>query len=167
LRRAIRWKSKLTPPPDVISSRSSRQSSNRGCLNALNQLRKPGNVAIQFGQQQRSGFPPKPLFGLLRYPDTKARGLRVPRFLFRYAIALPMSAKGMKGRWVVYERRDGEFIFLSRLLTARAQPAFYDGAIFPNRPMNARLSIECARAPMEFQLKQRQSPKLNWMTSIK
>src|SRR5712671_4571689 len=134
---------------------------------ALNQLPKPSNVAIQFGQRQRRGLPPKSFFRPLRYSDTKARGLRVPRFLFRYAIALPMSAKGMKGRWVVCERRDGEFIFLSRLFTTRAQPAFYDGAIFPNRPMNARLSIECARAPMEFQLKQRQSPKLNRMTSIK
>jgi hypothetical protein len=27
----------------------------------------------------------------------------------------------MKGRWVVYERRNGEFIFLSRLFTTRAQ----------------------------------------------
>jgi hypothetical protein len=27
----------------------------------------------------------------------------------------------MKGRWVVYERRNGEFTFLSRLFTARAQ----------------------------------------------
>jgi len=27
----------------------------------------------------------------------------------------------MKGRWVVYERRNGEFIFLSRFFTTRAQ----------------------------------------------
>jgi hypothetical protein len=74
-----------------------------------------------FGQQQRRGLPPKSFFRPLRYPDTKARGLRVPRFLFRYAITLPMSAKRMKGRWVVYERRNGEFIFLSRLFTTRAQ----------------------------------------------
>ena len=65
--------------------------------------------------------PPKPLFRSLRYPGTKARGLRVPRFLFRYAITLPMSAKRTTGRWVVYERRDGEFIFLSRLFATRAQ----------------------------------------------
>jgi hypothetical protein len=32
-----------------------------------------------------------------------------------------MSAKRMKGRWVVYERRNGEFIFLSRLFTTRGQ----------------------------------------------
>ena len=32
-----------------------------------------------------------------------------------------MSAKRMKGRWVVYERRNGEFIFLSRFFTTRAQ----------------------------------------------
>jgi len=38
-----------------------------------------------------------------------------------YAIALAMSAKRTKGRWVVYERRKGEFIFLSRLFTTRAQ----------------------------------------------
>src|SRR5258708_29670275 len=87
---------------------------------ALNQLPKPSNVAIQFGQQQRRGLPPKSFFRPLRYPDTKARGLRVPRFLFRYAITLPMSAKRMKGRWVVYERRNGEFIFPSRLFTTRA-----------------------------------------------
>jgi len=31
-----------------------------------------------------------------------------------------MSAKRTK-RWVVYERRDGEFVFLSRLFTTRAQ----------------------------------------------
>jgi uncharacterized protein YegP (UPF0339 family) len=30
-------------------------------------------------------------------------------------------SKGTKGRWVVYERRNGEFIFLSRLFTTRAQ----------------------------------------------
>jgi hypothetical protein len=38
-----------------------------------------------------------------------------------YVITLPMSAKRTKGRWVVYERRNGEFIFLSRLFTTRAQ----------------------------------------------
>ncbi len=32
-----------------------------------------------------------------------------------------MSAKRMKGQWVVYERRNGEFIRLSRLFTTRAQ----------------------------------------------
>ena len=32
-----------------------------------------------------------------------------------------MSAKRIKGRWVVYERRNGEFIFLSRPFTTRAQ----------------------------------------------
>jgi hypothetical protein len=32
-----------------------------------------------------------------------------------------MSTKGTKGHWVVYERRNGEFIFLSRLFTTRAQ----------------------------------------------
>ena len=32
-----------------------------------------------------------------------------------------MSAKRMTGRWVVYERRNGEFIFPSRLFTTRAQ----------------------------------------------
>ena len=32
-----------------------------------------------------------------------------------------MSANRIKGRWVVYERRNGEFIFLSRLFTTRAQ----------------------------------------------
>ena len=32
-----------------------------------------------------------------------------------------MSAKRTTGRWVVYERRDGEFIFLSRLFATRAQ----------------------------------------------
>jgi len=37
-----------------------------------------------------------------------------------YAITLPMSEKRMKGRWVVYERRNGEFVFLSRLFTTRA-----------------------------------------------
>jgi len=31
-----------------------------------------------------------------------------------------MSAKRTK-RWVVYERRNGEFVFLSRLFTTRAQ----------------------------------------------
>jgi len=41
--------------------------------------------------------------------------------LFRYAITLPMFAKRMKSRWVVYERRNGEFIFLSRPFTTRAQ----------------------------------------------
>jgi uncharacterized protein YegP (UPF0339 family) len=30
-------------------------------------------------------------------------------------------SKRTKGRWVVYERRNGEFIFLSRLFTTRAQ----------------------------------------------
>src|SRR6266849_1053464 len=30
------------------------------------------------------------------------------------SITLAMSAKRTKGRWVVYERRKGEFIFLSR-----------------------------------------------------
>jgi len=38
-----------------------------------------------------------------------------------YAITLDMSAKRTKRRWVVYERREGEFVFLSRLLTMRAQ----------------------------------------------
>ena len=38
-----------------------------------------------------------------------------------YAITLPMSAKRTKGRWVVYERREGEFNFLSRPFTTRAQ----------------------------------------------
>jgi hypothetical protein len=38
-----------------------------------------------------------------------------------YAITLPMSAKRTKGRWVVYERRNGEFIFLSRLFTTKAR----------------------------------------------
>ncbi len=37
-----------------------------------------------------------------------------------YAITLPMSAKRTK-RWVVYECRNGEFVFLSRLFTTRAQ----------------------------------------------
>jgi hypothetical protein len=37
-----------------------------------------------------------------------------------YAITVLMSEKRMKGRWVVYERRNGEFIFLSRLFTTRA-----------------------------------------------
>jgi hypothetical protein len=32
-----------------------------------------------------------------------------------------MSAKRTKGRWVVYEHRNGEFIPLSRLFTTRAQ----------------------------------------------
>jgi len=32
-----------------------------------------------------------------------------------------MCAKRTNGRWVVYERRNGEFIFLSRLLATRAQ----------------------------------------------
>ena len=32
-----------------------------------------------------------------------------------------MSAKRAKGRWVVYERREGEFIRLSRPVTTRAQ----------------------------------------------
>jgi hypothetical protein len=32
-----------------------------------------------------------------------------------------MSAKRPKGRWVVYEHRNGEFIRLSRLFTTRAQ----------------------------------------------
>ena len=38
-----------------------------------------------------------------------------------YAITLPMSEKRMKGRWVVYERRNGEFVFLSRLFATRAE----------------------------------------------
>ena len=38
-----------------------------------------------------------------------------------YAITLAMSVKRTKGRWVVYERRNGEFIFLSRLFATRAQ----------------------------------------------
>jgi hypothetical protein len=32
-----------------------------------------------------------------------------------------MSAKRTKGRWVVYEQRNGEFICLSRLFTTKAQ----------------------------------------------
>ena len=32
-----------------------------------------------------------------------------------------MSAKRMKRRWVVYEHRNQEFIFLSRLFATRAQ----------------------------------------------
>jgi hypothetical protein len=32
-----------------------------------------------------------------------------------------MSGKRTKGRWVVYEHRKGEFIFLSRLFATRAQ----------------------------------------------
>ncbi len=36
-------------------------------------------------------------------------------------MTLSMSANRTKGRWVVYERRKGEFIFLSRLFTTRAQ----------------------------------------------
>jgi hypothetical protein len=32
-----------------------------------------------------------------------------------------MAAKRTKGRWVVYERRNGEFVFLSRLFATRAQ----------------------------------------------
>jgi len=36
-----------------------------------------------------------------------------------YAIAL--MSKRTNGRWVVYERREGEFIRLSRLFTTRAQ----------------------------------------------
>jgi hypothetical protein len=32
-----------------------------------------------------------------------------------------MSAKRTKGQWVVYERRDGEFILLSRCFTTRAK----------------------------------------------
>ena len=32
-----------------------------------------------------------------------------------------MSAKRTKGRWVVYERRESEFIRLSRPFTTRAQ----------------------------------------------
>jgi hypothetical protein len=38
-----------------------------------------------------------------------------------YAITLAMSAKRTNGRWVVYERRNGEFIRLSRLFATRAQ----------------------------------------------
>jgi hypothetical protein len=43
------------------------------------------------------------------------------RILLEHAITLPMSAKRTKSCWVVYERRKGEFIFLSRLFTTRAQ----------------------------------------------
>ncbi len=32
-----------------------------------------------------------------------------------------MSAKRTKGRWVVYEHRNGEFIFVSRPFTTRSQ----------------------------------------------
>jgi hypothetical protein len=38
-----------------------------------------------------------------------------------YVITLPMFAKRTKGRRVVYEHRNGEFIRLSRLFTMRAQ----------------------------------------------
>ena len=34
---------------------------------------------------------------------------------------MAMSAKRMKRRWVVYEHRNQEFIFLSRLFATRAQ----------------------------------------------
>jgi hypothetical protein len=46
---------------------------------------------------------------------------RTPENSWGYAITLAMSAKRPKGRWVVYERRKGEFIFLSRLFATRAQ----------------------------------------------
>jgi hypothetical protein len=46
---------------------------------------------------------------------------RTPESSWSYAISLAMSGKRIKGRWVVYERRDGEFIHLSRLFTTRAQ----------------------------------------------
>lgn len=36
-------------------------------------------------------------------------------------MTLAMSAKRTKARWVVYERRQGEFVFLSRLFPTRAQ----------------------------------------------
>ena len=38
-----------------------------------------------------------------------------------YAISLLVSTKRMKGRWVVYERREGEFVLLSRLFTTRTR----------------------------------------------
>ena len=79
----------------------------------------------------------------------------------------PMSAKGMNGRGVVYERRDGEFIFLSRLFTTRAQPAFYDGAIFPSRPMDASAFNRVRTGSDGISVETAPAPKLNWMTSIK
>ncbi len=52
---------------------------------------------------------------------TDYRHSRTPESSWSYAITLPMSAKRTKGRWVVYERRKGEFIRLSRLFTTRVQ----------------------------------------------
>jgi hypothetical protein len=53
--------------------------------------------------------------------DSNSPFPRDARTSWSYAISVAVSAKRMKGRWVVYERRDGEFIFLSRLFATRAQ----------------------------------------------
>src|SRR6267142_2513516 len=50
-----------------------------------------------FGQQQRRGLPPKPFFRPLRYPDTKARGLRGSALFVSLGYSSPHVRKANEG----------------------------------------------------------------------